>query len=101
MMHFLAPEALWLLLVLPILVAAYLALLHRKRKLAQRYAALSFVREQLDSRARIRHYISAGLLLAALTILILACARPVTKITLPSKQDTIVLAIDVSLSMSA
>jgi Ca-activated chloride channel homolog len=101
MMHFLAPEALWLLLALPALAAAYLAILHRKRKLAQRYAALSFVRSGLDRRDRTWRYIPAGLLLAALAILILACARPATRITLPSKQDKIVLAIDVSLSMSA
>ena len=42
-MSFLWPEMLWLLLALPLLVAAYLLVLRRKKKFALRYASLDDV----------------------------------------------------------
>ena len=45
--HFLWPQFLWLLLLLPVLVLLYLWLQRRKRKLAVRYASLSLVRLSL------------------------------------------------------
>ena len=42
-MTFLWPEFLWLLLAVPLLVAAYILILRRKRKAALRYANLGMV----------------------------------------------------------
>jgi Ca-activated chloride channel family protein len=46
-MTFIWPEMLWLLIVLPILLAAYFLVLRRKKKLALRYASLALVRDAM------------------------------------------------------
>lgn len=96
-MTFLWPEMLWLLALLPPLAAGYLFLLRRKRAAAQRLAAMGFVQANTGWRA----HAAALLYLLALAVLILASARPTALLTLPSHQRTLVLAIDVSLSMRA
>jgi Ca-activated chloride channel family protein len=92
---------LWLLLTVPALVAAYFFLLRRKTKAALRYTSLSIVKEAMGRGQRFRRHIPALLFLIALTIMILAIARPAAVITLPSQHQTIILAMDVSGSMRA
>lgn len=100
-MSFVWPEALWLLLAVPALAALYVAILKRKRKAAVRLASVAVLRDALGAGANIRRHIPPLVLLLALSVLIVAIARPRATITLPSEQRTIVLAIDVSLSMRA
>jgi Ca-activated chloride channel family protein len=100
-MHFLWPQQLWLLLLLPLLVMLYLLLLRRKKKLAVRYASLAIVKEALGRGPGLRRHIPPVLFLLALAAMLLAAARPVATITLPSTQQTIILAMDVSGSMRA
>jgi Ca-activated chloride channel family protein len=100
-MHFLWPQQLWLLLLLPLLVLLYLILLRRKKKLAVRYASLAIVKEALGRGPGLRRHIPPVLFLLALAAMLLAAARPVATITLPSTQQTIILAMDVSGSMRA
>ncbi len=100
-MGFLWPQALWLLLAVPLLVGLYVALLRRRKKAALRYASLGVIREALSEGGHLRRHIPPFLFLLALIALILAIARPTAVITLPSEQRTIVLALDVSLSMRA
>src|SRR5258706_8341227 len=100
-MSFLWPQALWLLLAAPALVALYILLLRRKKKNALRYASLGLVREALGPGQRFRRHVPPLLFLLAMIALIVAIARPSATITLPSEQRTIILAIDVSLSMRA
>jgi Ca-activated chloride channel family protein len=99
-MSFLWPQALWLLAILPIGAVCYLLLLRRRKKNALRHATLGVVREALGRR-RLRRHVPAVLLGAGLIATILAVARPTATITLPSEQRTIIMAIDVSLSMRA
>jgi Ca-activated chloride channel family protein len=99
-MTFLWPHALWLLLALPACVLAYRWLL-RRRKAAIRYASLGLVREAIATGPRWRRHVPPALLLGAIALVLLAAARPFATITLPSQVQTIVLAIDVSLSMRA
>lgn len=98
---FLWPQFLWLLLALPLLVLVYLWLMRRKRKLALRYASLAIVKEAMGRGPGWRRHLPPLLLLLALAALILASARPAAVITLPSNQQTIMLAMDVSGSMRA
>jgi len=98
---FLWPEALWLLAALPALVAAYILLLRRRKKAALRYASLSLLKDALGAGQRLRRHIPPVLFLLALTAMILAVARPVGFVTLPSQYRTIILAMDVSGSMRA
>lgn len=100
-MKFLWPELLWLLAALPLLVAAYVLLLRRKKKLAIRYASLAIVKEALAAGNRWRRHVPPLLFLAALALLVVATARPTAVVTLPSQQQTIILAMDVSGSMRA
>jgi Ca-activated chloride channel homolog len=100
-MSFLWPQALWLLLAAPALVALYIFLLRRKKKNALRYASLGLVREALGPRQRFRRHVPPLLFLLAMIALIVAIARPSATITLPSERRTIILAVDVSLSMRA
>ena len=98
---FLWPQFLWLLLVLPLLVLLYVWLLRRKKKLALRYASLSIVREAMGQGPGVRRHIPPLLFFLALAAMLLAAARPLSVITLPSQQQTIILAMDVSGSMRA
>ena len=100
-MQFLWPQFLWLLLALPLLVGLYLLLLRRKRKLAVRYASLAFVKEAMGRGQQMRRHVPPALFLLAMTALVLAAARPAAVVTLPSNQQTIILAMDVSGSMRA
>ena len=100
-MTFLWPEALWLLLAVPLLVAAYLAILRRKRKAALRYASLTMVQEAMGAGSRVRRHVPPLLFLLALIIMIVAVARPAAVVRLPSQHETIILAMDVSGSMRA
>ena len=100
-MTFLWPQFLWLLLAVPLLLALYVWLLRRKKKLALRYASLSIVREAMGTGGGLRRHIPPLLFLLALVAMLLASARPLAVITLPSQQQTLVLAMDVSGSMRA
>ncbi|QRR36525.1 VWA domain-containing protein [Hydrogenophaga sp. YM1] len=100
-MSFLWPQMLWLLLALPLLVLLYLWLLRRRQRTALRYANLSIVREALGKGPGWRRHVPPMLLLLALAAMLLAAARPTASITLPSTQQTIILAMDVSGSMRA
>ena len=100
-MKFLWPQALWLLLALPILAAGYLAMLRRRAAAAKRLAGMAMVREAMQDSAGWRRHAAPALYLAALAVLIVASARPTALITLPSQQRTLILAMDVSLSMRA
>jgi len=95
------PELLWGLALLPLLVAAYAWLQRRRKRLALRYANLSLVREALARGPGWRRHVPPALILVAIALMIVATARPEGEITLPTKQETIILAMDVSGSMRA
>ena len=99
-MSFVWPQYLWLLLVVPVLVAAYIALLRRK-KIAVRYANLGLVKAAMSPTQRFRRHIPPLLFLLAIVGALIAVARPSAIVTLPSDARTIILAMDVSLSMRA
>ena len=98
---FLWPQFLWLLLALPVLVLLYVWVQRRRKKLAVRYASLSIVQQALGKGPGWRRHLPPLLLLLALAALILASARPTAVVSLPSNQQTIILAMDVSASMRA
>ena len=100
-MSFLWPWFLLLLSLAPLLIAAYVWVLRRKRKFAVRYSSLSLIREALPKRSRWRQHLPFILFLLALACLVTAVARPVAKVMVPRSRTTIILAIDVSRSMCA
>ena len=100
-MNFLWQEALWALLLLPLLVLAYLWMLKRRKKSALTWASLGIVKEAMGAQRAWRRHVPPAVLLLALATLLVATARPTAVITLPLVEQTIVLAMDVSGSMRA
>jgi Ca-activated chloride channel family protein len=100
-MNFLWPQFLWLLAAVPLLVLLYLWLMRRKKKLSLRYASLSIVREAMGAGQKARRHVPPLLFLLAMVAMLIAAARPMAVVVLPSNQQTIILAMDVSGSMRA
>jgi Ca-activated chloride channel family protein len=100
-MTLLWPDWLWSLLLLPALVLLYLSLLARRKKHSVRLASVAIVRQALGSGPGWRRHVPPLLLLLALALLLFATARPVVKLKLPARDQTIILAMDVSGSMRA
>ena len=101
---FLWPMLLWLLVLVPVLVVLYLRLLARQRRVAQRFGSLTMMGNMpgaKGARGALRRHGPAILLLLGLTVLILAVARPQAVIMLPTRVDSIILAMDISGSMRA
>ena len=99
-MTFQWPVMLWLLLIVPVLVAAYVAVL-RKKKQALRYANVGIVKAAIGPAQRFRRHVPPLLFLLALIGVLIAVARPSAIVTLPSDARTVIMSMDVSLSMRA
>ncbi len=100
-MNFIWPHLLWLLALIPLLVALYLWILRRRRKLALRFSGLANIKAAMGPGQAVRRHLPPALLLLALSSLLLAVSRPTAVMTLPTNHQTIVLAMDVSGSMRA
>ncbi len=98
-MTFTWPSVLIALVLIPLLVAAYIWLLRRRRKFAVRYASLSLIRAALPKRSRWRRHLPFALFLASLASLIIAAARPQAVVEVPTSRTTVLLVLDVSGSM--
>lgn len=97
-MDILWPGFLFLLLMVPLTIAVYILTL-RRRRVGLRFSSLSLVRAALPRYSRLRRHLPFALLMIGLTSLIVALARPVRIVAVPSGQATIILAMDVSGSM--
>ena len=100
-MIFLWPNMLWVMLAVPLLIALYVFLVTRRKKTTLRYANLGLVRAALGRGGVWRRHVPPVLMLLAISALLFAASRPAALITLPSAQEMIVLAMDVSGSMRA
>jgi Ca-activated chloride channel family protein len=98
-MSLLWPGFLYLLLLIPLAIAVYIWVLRRRRRFAIRYSSLSLVREAAAKQSWLRRHFPFLLFLLALTSLVFALGRPVATVTIPSNKATVMLAVDVSLSM--
>src|SRR5438876_6454170 len=94
-MSLLWPGFLLLLGLVPLIVALYIWALRRQR-VGLRYSSLSLVRAALPRYSRLKRHLPFALFLVALSSLILALARPIQIVSVPTGQATIILALDVS-----
>lgn len=100
-MSFEWPLALLALLAVPLALAAYVVQDRRRTAQAARFANLDlFPNVVARSPGRLRHLPSAVLLLAV-TALVAGVARPHATISVPREEATVILALDVSRSMTA
>ena len=100
-MRFAQPLALIALLVVPLLLALWLHNEKRRHASAARFSSLALLPNLVPRRPGRLRYVPLGLFLLALTAMILGAARPHTHLSIPRKEATVVLAIDVSRSMTA
>lgn len=96
-MSFIWPAMLLLLLIVPLVVALYLRLQRRRRRVIAQYGSFGMA----GTRPGRRRHLPPALFLAGLTILLLALARPQAEVSLPRVEGTVILAFDVSGSMAA
>ena len=95
------PVALVALVAVPVAVGAYVALNRRRARDAARFATPAlFPNVVARSPGRLRH-LPAAVLLLGLTALLAGFARPHAKISVKREEATVVLALDVSRSMTA
>lgn len=100
-MTFAWPWLLLALLLLPLAVWGYLRGLRRPVRAAALHPDLRLLARAAGGRPGWRRHLGALLYLLALVLALLALARPSLPLPLPDNRTTIMLAIDVSLSMSA
>lgn len=98
---FTAPGWFFLLIAVALLVAGYLVVQARRRRRAMRFANLPLL-EKVGGKGQgsIRH-VPAALLALAMLLLVVALAGPTADQKVPRNRATVMLAIDVSLSMAA
>ncbi len=100
-LSFLAPWRLLLLLVVVALLITYVVFQRRRSAYAVRFTNLDLLASVAPKRPGWRRHLTAAVQLLALTALVVAFARPTHDIKVPRERATVVLAIDVSLSMEA
>jgi Ca-activated chloride channel family protein len=100
-MHFIAPAWLWLLVLVVALLAAYVLLQLRRTKYVARFSNLELLGSVAPRRPGWRRHLTFALLLVGLTVLTVGVAQPTAAVRVPRDRATVVLAVDVSLSMEA
>ncbi len=100
LLQFLAPSRLWLLSLIPALVGVYLGLVQRRYRRNQQLGRTMFDLVIPRDRTWLRH-VAVGLSILSLLTLTLAFAKPKAEVLVPRERATIVVTIDISLSMQA
>ena len=91
-MTFIWMDMLWLLVLVPLLIGAYIWLLRRRKKAAMRYANLAIVKQAMGKGVGWRRHVPPLLLLMAITVLIVAVARPAELSSFADHHTAFVLA---------
>lgn len=101
MIRFLSPW--WLLAIVPVLALAgvYVWVQLHRRSFAMRFSNLELLQRLTPRGIGWRRHASAGALVLSLLALALGMARPAVDVQQPMERATVILAIDVSLSMEA
>ncbi len=100
-LSFLNPERLWVLLIVPVLIAGYIYLVLMKKKTGMRFTNTAILGQVVPKQSQWRRHLAVALSIAALIALSLAWARPNGIEMQPRERATVVLVIDTSLSMQA
>ncbi len=100
-MTFLSPGRLWLLLLVVVLVAAYVWVQRRRKIYSLRFASPELFDSIAPDGPGLRRHLPPLVFLVALSVLVAAFAQPARQVRVPRERATVIVAIDVSLSMQA
>ena len=100
-MTFREPSALWLLLLVPVLVAGYLWIAQRRTADEHELGTMARPASRTGRPLGWRRHVVPVVFLVGVVVLLVGMARPQATIDLPRREGTVVLAFDVSASMKA
>ena len=100
-MTFQSPWWLFALLAVVALVALYVLLQLRRKAYAARFTNVALLGSLVPKRPGWRRHLAFGVLALGLAALVLSLAVPSTEVRVPRERATVVMAVDVSLSMQA
>ena len=94
---------LWLLALLAVvaLVAFYVVLQLRRKAYAARFTNVALLGSLVPKRPGWRRHLAFGVVALGLAALVLSLAVPSTEVRVPREKATVIMAVDVSLSMKA
>ena len=99
--RFLDPPWLWLLVAVTALLAAYVVRQLLRHRYVIRFSNLTVLRSVAPQHPGWRRHVTFALALCSLSALVVAMARPAAMVRTPQQNATVIVAIDVSLSMQA
>jgi Ca-activated chloride channel family protein len=100
-MSFQSPLWLLALLVIAALVAFYVILQLRRKAYAARFTNVALLGSLVPKRPGWRRHLAFGVVALGLATLVVSLAVPSTQVRVPRERATVVMAVDVSLSMQA
>ena len=100
-MTFQTPWWLLALLVVTALVALYVVLQLRRKAYAARFTNVALLGSLVPKRPGWRRHLAFSIVALGLVALVVSLATPSTEVRVPRERATVVMAVDVSLSMQA
>lgn len=100
-LNFADPQRLWVLVLIPLVIAGYIFALTRKNKIGMRFTNTTILSRVAPKQSQWRRHLAVALSLLSMGALSIAWARPTGIEMVPRERATVVMVMDVSLSMQA
>lgn len=96
-----SPERWWLLIVVAVVVAAYVAVQLARPRVTAKFTNLDLLESVVPTQRDWKRHVGGVLFALSLVAMVAALAHPQTRRRIPTNRGTVILAIDTSLSMAA